>query len=110
MTTKSKVQHTPGPWRCEVRTADDPAAIVYEGESGTIYEYFVIDTHGNDLCSVYDRSDARLIAAAPDLLIAANQALAYFECMRDKVAGLTQHYKIEVEENLRAAITKAEGK
>ena len=61
--------HTPGPWKTQkayyVGAEDDEQAIL------------AIDpTYGEvKLAEVYDRSDARLIAAAPDLLAACEALL-----------------------------------
>jgi hypothetical protein len=80
MNTKSKpavpvTPHSPLPWRCEVRTADDPAAIPDDGEDGAINDYFVMDCHGHDIVSLYDRADAALICRAVNSHAALVQAL-----------------------------------
>ncbi len=107
MKTKEVAKHTPGPWTFggarERKTGD---RLVMDRENNPVASAIDYNEYAKD-----DQVDAnaRLIAASPDLLREANKALSFLECMRDRVAGLTQHYKIEVEEDLRAAIKKAEG-
>lgn len=64
----TKPAHTPGPWRCEVRTSDD--------KNGPITEYFVMDSHGHDIASFLTREDAVLVAQAPKLLAQRDALLA----------------------------------
>jgi hypothetical protein len=56
MTTTTKGQHTPGPWRArESRMSRD----------GNLW---FIGPVGDDIAETYSRADARLIAAAPEML------------------------------------------
>lgn len=82
-------KHTPGPWT--------------HSEDGVI-----VDAAGKQLASVFPRdraANARLIAAAPDLLEACRAAL-YGVVDRGGPDGLSQ---TEVVDYLTAAIAKAEG-
>lgn len=63
----SNTKHTPGPW--EAKNFCSPPETSY-----------VVDSHGELLVGATKKinpADARLIAAAPDLLWALNQAIAY---------------------------------
>ena len=107
---QNKRTHTPGPWTCDSQAVDEPQ----QGESGTIYEYNVHE--GPRLVvSTYDQEDARLIAAAPDLLEMLGKALASMEYVR-KAMPLDRkdhdEYLVisEAITQARAAIAKAEGR
>lgn len=109
--TADTVKHTPGPWRV-----------------GPIDDTRVEDAHGNEVAQIdgdYNQpetwplmeANARLIAAAPELLLALNELLdAYSKpderlccdgrdcgCMGSTVHQQAEHYA-------RAAIAKAEGR
>ena len=61
------VAHTPGPW--EYFELDPPERCI--GCVRRDFGHFLIpDGHGNGECALYTKADARLIAAAPDLLAA----------------------------------------
>ena len=96
MTNKTE-KHTPGPW--VVGTGWIFRAVTSNPHGGGhigVRE----DTHITFRETDIGRANARLIAAAPDLLEAAKQALALLD---GKGIGITAH-------NLRAAIAKAEGR
>ena len=84
----TNTQHTPGPWAIE------PDAL---GESS------IVTDNGGTIADVYGRNpaNARLIAAAPDLL-AALQAVADYWAGGDVPA--------DIDAAMRAAIAKATGK
>ena len=82
-------QHTPGPW---IHDADATGAVVYQGNSGTIANIPM------DLRAF--RANARLIAAAPELLVALRGLVATLEGM----ALHPSHYAAA-----RAAIATATG-
>lgn len=100
--------HTPGPW--EVQREDKRL------DSGDVVEWLWVGPvkWQTRVCRVvcYDgeqdeqRANARLIAAAPDLLEALIEALPYVECAEDDPA-----YKAgavaKVVKNMRAALAKA---
>ena len=91
MTTQTQSKHTPGKWKSigeTVTTADS--------------KIFIADTHyGDPRTPLTDRgeSNARLIAAAPELL----------EALKDAADILKNHYGA-VPEKIEQAIAKAEGK
>ena len=94
-------QHTPGPWR-------------YDYEPGYCGE--IIASNGKEVATFTDEPnapDARLIAAAPDLLDAAKLVLAWYEAENDFTKEPDFYKRIEMcrvsEVALRAAIAKATG-
>lgn len=95
-------QHTPGPWRVE-RTPGADSRLIKDG-SGTVAEVFADD----------GGSDARLIAAAPELL-AIVQMVAnlgeYRELVEKMAKALRPHERDAFvklyREDARAAIAKA---
>ncbi len=94
----TNTKHTPGTWAVERAT----------GENG-VGQYHVTPCSGDeDYGCIYSEADARLIAAAPDLLAALTEAHALLEyaaeCEFDFGEGFTQ----AMEQN-RAAIAKAKG-
>ena len=95
--------HTPGPWR--ISKYSETAVQAKDGRG--------VASTGGFQSSVADenptnQANARLIAAAPDLLKAAKTMLQYYDAfVEDKTAfpGETEMYA----DPLRAAIAKAEG-
>ena len=61
------MEHTPGPWRI---VGDEPHLYIWPTASA------VLNRH-NLIADVYTEADARLIAAAPDLLEALKEIIAY---------------------------------
>lgn len=87
------VQHTPGPWKAQ------------PGEN------FVTDGRDIVICEMHRhhtdeqvKANARLIAAAPDLLVSLQALFALPEYDGTKVTSL---HRISVKEKVRAAISKA---
>lgn len=80
-----KTTHTPGPWTLE-------AGRNIKTQSGEFYITYGKDTHGNplfrDFCEL-DRN-ARLIAAAPDLLAAIEHCIDWFNAAGLDVPALAQ--------------------
>ena len=62
-------EHTPGPWRVRYHKSvpDQVAAVMSDHEL---------------ICAIYGEANARLIAAAPELLAALEQALAISQNLR----------------------------
>lgn len=101
-TTKKKAEHTPGDWAVNWRSQEDDS------------QYFDIeDYNGNTVCKVesYDASEefqeegkanARLIAAAPDLLAVCENAVRILEhnCPHEALPAI---------ELLKHEIAKAKG-
>jgi len=87
-------KHTPGPWH----TAPDKSFYVFA--HGSLAEQAGV-TDGPFICSASTQSNARLIAAAPDLLA----ALRLIEIDRDGDGFICR----EAMDQVRAAIARAEG-
>lgn len=90
-------KHTPGPWRIHGRVIRVPGRGV------------IAEIPGPETVGVFDWLDnARLIAAAPDLLEAVKQMIGVYD---DYGAGFyNQDEFVEGVDKARAAIAKAEGK
>lgn len=88
----SNTQHTPGPWRYDYE-------LDYCGE--------IIASNGTSICSFTDEpstNDARLIAAAPDLL-------AVLQELEESVDYWSEYdVPLGIVDRIRAAIAKAESK
>ena len=102
-------KHTPGPW--VVGPVDD-TVVTHLGADGVRYEVAQIDGDYNepDLWPVME-ANARLIAAAPDLLDALqnllDEAEDVFVCMAD-ATGNDRHNYPSAFKAARAALAKAE--
>jgi len=90
-------KHTPGPWH--VDAGDYKYHIYYSREQS---DHYFVDVDGNDDDEA--KANARLIAAAPELLAALKALL--FNAQHGN--GLDAHYRAQGE--ALAAIIKAEGK
>lgn len=112
----NKTQHTPGPW--EVYDTGTELSIFYEDgtEDGADIAYTVTRTRKvrghirrNTPATKEDWANARLMAAAPDLLQAARCALADLEGVMSEYepSGDRQHPGWKTIEELNAAISKA---
>ena len=91
-------KHTPGPWG--IKTTETGTKAVFSSSTGAWVAHTV-----RSLSSTQD-ANARLIAAAPDLLEALNRVLPQYEALL-KDCGLRS---LGTADQARAAIAKAEGK
>lgn len=103
LTTKDipeSAKHTPGPWREDGLPIDDYRTI--------------IDEQGNELCEVTPHNgeaNARLIAAAPDMLAALRECLAYMDSLPDAPQGsIAEVGQCGARYIARQAIASAEGR
>ena len=109
-------QHTPGPWASLPDECDKPYIRIRGTQLGSRYKI------ANVLTPVYEgahereaketRANARLIAAAPDLLEAAKLVIAWYEAEDDhSKADFYQRMEMcrESEAALHAAIVKVKG-
>jgi hypothetical protein len=106
----SEAKHSPAPWRFQPTTGyscgpvrNSPGYVVYAADGYTVFH---LPTAGRVLDSTAidnPEADARLIAAAPDLLAALEKVNRWFEKNRDKFSH-GQHLPY-----VRAAIAKARG-
>ena len=90
----TKVKHTPGPWHI---SSDDPLAVRAEDGDGDDWEV----ANAVDYCGfpeIQSKANARLIAAAPDLLAAL-----------ERLAESPMFLAIEGHAEATAAIAKAKG-
>jgi len=99
--TKSEAKFTAGPWQ---RTD-------YSDEDGVLFEMELAGANGAAICRIdfegvdntaYAEADARLIAAAPELLHALQMARSYI------IASGAKHWEKDLAK-VDAAIAKAEG-
>ena len=99
-----KKEHTRGPWRvAEGRIVD--SATIYHGEPGSGIVSHVARVHASWICPEHGgnvEANARLIAAAPDLLDALKEAADY-------IATTIGHRGGDIMEAADAAISKAGG-
>ena len=101
-------KHTPGPWELEEINSDTGnfrhLVPVAEIDGDVISLLTVVEHNGQNFAAVYSKKDARLIAAAPDLLEALQEVSETFnESWRE---GSTQR---RLGDLARAAIAKATG-
>jgi len=98
---ETKLEHTPGPWRAYRGRGTATSPHYVTTESGMIP---IAQTGRYDLASW---ADARLIAAAPDLLAACNDLLQ--EIGRVVKLDVRKHFSLMVQiQAARAAIAKAQ--
>jgi len=83
-----KTSHTPGPWRY-----DKVDGHVFGGHAKTPGEAWIADPHCDDLDVGERESNARLIAAAPDLLEALQEAADYMADMGHPISTLNKARK-----------------
>lgn len=79
MAIETKVQHTPGPWEAEAEN-------IYIGPD-RVYQQWGVIASNTGICTTGSRdvseANARLIAAAPELLEALKRAVAHNESPND---------------------------
>ena len=98
-TSETKSQHTPGPWTAEpYRVGDSAYKIVYDADGHWLAEVFDVPNAPDTAAA-----DARLIAAAPELLEALRNLVGLAE-----MRGSLHEYRAALDE-ARAAIAKATG-
>ena len=113
----TRTQHTPGPWKI-ARERNGAAYPAVRGPDGGI-----VATCGYRVCpeSTEDDDNARLIAAAPDLLAACEAAAGSLDVMAHHASETYPHFEdtrgqmdiaaaVNVLATLRAAIARANGK
>ena len=96
-------KHTPRPWRTIESTNTTVRTVVGPDFPGQGYIADVNLCRANDAQDVDGEANARLIAAAPELLEALKQFVDYYESMQG-------HKDNSVIRNGKAAINKAEGR
>jgi hypothetical protein len=96
-------KHTPGPWR-----VGKNGLTISGGDCWRVADVFRSVTDDPELGDSINEANARLIAAAPDLLAMVKRALRDVEA-RCRAQGINVDMNVDVV-NYRAAIAKAEGK
>jgi len=97
----SKTKHTPGPWRFYDTYPND-------GEYAEVFGPWGPDYHDRiPVCGPNAIPDARLIAAAPDLLAALREAIRYLHGYEGEMCCDSGHGALLVAQQ---AIAKAEGR
>lgn len=108
----TKSQHTPGPWPCEY-TGDGKRILVGKGLVEGPNGYEVAEVYSDDCPREVAEANARLIAAAPELLEALETLLPYAPWVPK--AGIPMTPELEEKPDVqavlkaRAAIAKARG-
>jgi hypothetical protein len=109
-------KHTPGPWRVGGSWWNSDAYPAYcvlpvetcEGIGSTIAELSYSGPEPGTSEEQQAEADARLIAAAPDLLEACRDALDFLHAIPDPMPKLIKHGYLQTESTLGVAIAKAE--
>lgn len=100
-------KHTLGPWACH----NTPTPFIYVNAGGLpICQIYTSTAHGQSMGEQF--ANARLIAAAPELLEAAKLVLEWYEA-EDNHSGTDFYQRMQMcrdsEDAIRAAIAKATG-
>lgn len=110
----SRVQHTPGPWRVDTTVALGAYGVwtdyaTHPGHDGAGYPKQVCSMRPTDVSASREERDAnaRLIAAAPDLLSACNEAFAFVQRYVEIAARTPSDNCVRLRDRLHAAIAKA---
>lgn len=98
----TQTKHTPGPWKLEGNPRFDEETGCYAGGYGIVGELEIICELCERLAPLEAEANARLIAAAPELL----ETLERLTYEAERRAGVPKHFIAQA----RAAIAKAEGK
>jgi len=108
-----KAKHTPGPWEID---KDDPLSItqIEWGGIGVAHDCAQVFRESRRAYRAQrevDEANARLMAAAPELLEACRAAMASLEEYAHVMPGLLRHKRCEIaQDQLIAAIAAAEGR
>src|ERR1700755_2755817 len=110
----SECSHTPGPWTYRNEADREEVWIGVAGQSIGMMVIATVQYGFTPPANLQQQANARLIAAAPDLLEAAKEWLRLHEQgMKSREAAVEMWGSGKVPramESLRAAITKAEGR
>lgn len=94
--------HTPGPWH--VNAIDSKAGRIVGDETSKGWDKLQINNANATIATVYRSKDARLIAAAPDLLAALRLIMSAVD------NGVIEHFPAAIGIQAGAAIARAEGR
>lgn len=100
-----KLKHTPGPWY--VKELKAPAALHVYAEEGGMTGISIVDKKP----TARDVANARLVAAAPELLAALKFSLMEWEqyALANEPGSATEKARVKAMRLATAAIAKAEG-
>ena len=104
MKTKEKQTHTPGPWRFDEKQIHGDVMAFDPERSRAVCVAQIHNERTAGTPNEQARANARLIAAAPELLAELKKALEFV------VATHGGENDGDIQEDIRAAIQKAEGK
>lgn len=104
------VEHTPGPWQADVdhQPNETPLIIAHTKPEGNAY--VVAEVNQNGLLKGDWKVNARIIAAAPELLEAAKQLLQAISAEAGTCAEVSPPVREQICSDARDAIAKAEGR
>lgn len=100
--------HTPGPWKAIISSVvteqgeTKPFCSISQSETGEDIAYMTLRPHEVE-------ANARLIAAAPDMINALKWLLDVSEGLSDRNDGTESENKQRAQHEARAAIARAEG-
>ena len=122
MKLETKLKHTRGPWEplhftnaLDGKLIDDCDVEVYGGDQPNGFVGLLVaklpvkDQDDILICEDEVRANARLIAAAPDLLDALMQATILLKHACDDADALESQYAVETADAMTAALNKAIG-
>lgn len=95
------MKHTPGPWH--YRTHDGSIGSIDAADGTAVAQAFQVNPISVDLTQASRVANAKLIAAAPELLEALKEALPWIGGLANENRSVQAVY-----ESIRAAIAKAE--
>lgn len=106
-------KHTPGPWEDHYNSWE--VSSVYDAHGRCVAECHIFDDgllndETQDEFEAIKDANARLIAAAPDLLLVAEIAEAFARSVMERGAEPSDENARQLQKITRAAISKAEGR
>lgn len=101
------IHGTPGPWTAEDRGPRDGFRIHSDGRTVAYVQPDHVDEDGHETVSAEQRANAALIAAAPGLRVACEEAEAFLD-LRATLGGDRSDTERAVLRKLRAALSGAE--
>ena len=97
-----KTQHTPGPWQC---------GFLHAGSEDPNEAHFWLRSNDREISKLTEiESNARLIAAAPDLLAALDGVMDLLDRAASNASGNLEHFTVSpLVAAAHAAVAKARG-
>lgn len=107
--TKPPITHTPGPWKVATRLYSEKRGVICVEHACWDALDVIMPHWANSETPDEHFANARLIAAAPDLLAACKSVVGSGYYMTDPLNAPQDYVGKMAIENVRAAIAKAEG-